>query len=386
MNRDLFIQQLSTKILPFWLDQLDHQAGGFIGKVDENLVPDGTFAKSGVMHSRYLWAFSASYDRLKDPLLKEAADHAFDFISKVLWDKRHGGIYWSVTADGQPTNPLKHLYSQAFAIYGLSEYYLTCQEPLALSLAIELFHLVEAKAFEPELGGYHEEFTQDWQPVTSSQVTADLKTIRFTTNSHLHLLEAYSNLYQVWPDDQLQAKIGFLQQLFSEKIYHPAGYFHQYFNANWQPLTTGLSFGHDIESAWLLDRSLDVLGIDLPSLRAITQQVADYQLNHGLDKGAMNNQTDFQTLDQTKVWWVQAEAIIGFYNAYEKTGESAYLAAVHSIWDYVQTYFIDPRPHSEWFGYLVDEQPLKANISDDWKGPYHTVRMYLELIKRMEDH
>lgn len=380
-------KQLVDTILPFWLSHIDPKNGGFIEEVNYNLVDQPDKDKSSVMQSRFLWSFSASYTCLKQDSLLTTAHHGFNFIKEYLWDPVFGGMYWSVTSPGKPSNSIKHLYAQSFAIYGLSEYYKACKQDDVRELAIAIFQLIETHAFKKELAGYHEEFTQEWEPVTNNQITAKIETLYFTTNSHLHLLEAYTNLYMIWPNSFLKDKIFFLQSLFIEKIFHPDGYCQQYFDKTWQSLTPGLSFGHDIESAWLLDRSLEVVGMKNPILSNITKQIVEYQLIHGLNSELiMENETDFITIDRTKVWWVQAEAMIGFFNAFQKTNHQQYLSVVEATWAYIQCYFIDPRENSEWFAALENRRPIPMNLSDSWKGPYHTVRMYLELIKRMEDN
>lgn len=384
MNVNSLREQLQQTILPFWVAQMD-PIGGFIGEVSEQLLPNPTANKGGVMTSRYIWAFSASYRLLKNDSLLHMATHGFRFLIDSFWDQENGGIYWSVDYTGAAEKTLKHVYAQSFAIYALSEYHQATQNQEALDYAIQLFKLIETHAFSAELAGYHEEFTRSWSPQSSTEVTADIEDIRFTTNTHLHLLEAYTNLYSVWPDKQLATKITFLQDLFCHKIFHSDGYFHLYFDKHWQSLTPGLSYGHDIESAWLLDRSVEVLGKPNVSVAATTKLVSAYQLRHGLDLNmGMFNETNFDTVDKTKVWWIQAEALIGFYNAYQKTQQPVYLQAVENLWIYVQNTFIDSRQGSEWIAYIKSEESLKRNISDFWKGPYHTVRMYLELIKRME--
>lgn len=386
MNSQLLKEQLTSVILPFWLQQIDHSKGGFIGQSDFNLVQDHYAEKSGVMHSRYLWSFSASFIELQEDSLKKAANHAYNFLTKYFWDNEFEGIYWSVKYDGEVKEAIKHLYAQSFAIYGLSEYYAAFNHIEALDYAKKLFYLIEEHCYKKELGGYYEEFSMDWQEKKYTQIAGHIEDAMFSTNTHLHLLEAYTNLYKIWPNELLKNRIQFLQSIFIDKIYHKDGYFQQFFNSNWDSLTIGLSFGHDIESAWLLERSLNTIKEENNELSKIIRAIEIYQLKNGLNHSlVMNYETNFCHTDTTKIWWVQAECLIGFYNAYQQTNNKEFKNIVCNTWLYVQNYFIDPRKNSEWFAHLKEDNPLELNISDSWKGPYHTVRMYLELIKRMEN-
>ncbi|KAF1304507.1 AGE family epimerase/isomerase [Enterococcus sp. JM9B] len=387
IKRTVIQQQLIQSILPFWLNQIDLTYGGFTEVTSHDLRKNITAAKHGVMQSRYLWALSAAQQYTYSSDLKMASKHSFDFIKKNLWDKDFGGIYWQVDYAGETIKNIKVLYAQSFALYAFCEYYKTTKDETALSLAKELFHLIEMYAFREN--GYTEEFSRDWQTQPIHEVGIPHKELTFTTNTHLHLLEAYTSLHQVWPNPKLQSKILFLLELFQKKIMQPEGYCNQFFTEDWRSLLPGASYGHDIETSWLLDRGqieIQTIFLDKQIL-----DLADYSLQYGIDRlGLMNNSTDFSKIDKTKVWWIQAESVIGFYNAYQKTKQKKYLQAADTIFQAIQTYFIDSRQHSEWFGYLSQDNPpivsldYSSNISDNWKGPYHTIRMYLELINRLE--
>lgn len=394
-SKPFFYHQLTKKILPFWLAQQDSR-GGFYGMCTIHLQVDETAPKGGVMAGRFLWTFSRCYSVLKNPILKDAADHAYRFLKETILDPEYGGSYWLVSAEGKPLEEIKHIYAQSFAIYGLSEYARIAPDSGAKALAIDLFKLVEAKAYNQVQQGYWEEFTRDWQPKAMSQVGSGTAATVFTTNTHLHLLEAYTNLYRIWPDERLSEKIEILLSLFADVILTPEGYCHTEFDGNWNPISSEVSFGHDIETSWLLKETLEVCQIDQPRIEDMVRKLGDYVFQNGLDKdGILLNLYDFSKgeWDRTRVWWAEAEAVVGFYHAYQLTGEEKYRLAAEKIWTYIQQYFVDSRKNSEWFSRLNEQEQVLSSlygnaetpepISDKWKGPYHTVRMYLEMMKRL---
>lgn len=391
--------QLIEKIAPFWLSQQDNINGGFYGQLDINLNSDKLAPKSGVMMSRFLWSFSRSYSVLKNKEYRVASDHAYNFLENYLWDNVHGGIYWLVTAQGEPINTIKHIYAQSFALYGLSEYSKINPDSDALEYAKKLFQLIEKKAYNSNTGGYEEEFDQTWTQKSLSQVSSKNPKVKYTTNTHLHLLEAYTNLYTVWPNEELLTKIQHLLSLFANHIFHPTGYCQQEFNENWESVTRGISYGHDIETAWLLDETLSCCPIEntlANDIHKITTSLADYCFKYGLDeKGWMLTHSDDQEGNHIKIWWVQAEAIIGLFNAFQKSGNTNYYKAVLTLSHLIQQYFVDHRSGSEWYSYINSKDSAQFslqkhanennNISDAWKGPYHTTRFYLEILKRLEE-
>ncbi|MDE1549966.1 AGE family epimerase/isomerase [Jeotgalibaca caeni] len=201
----------------------------------------------------------------------------------------------------------------------------------------------------------------------------------------------------MWPDEGLKRKIECLLDIFAENIYSSEGFCWTEFDVNWQPLISEVSYGHDIETSWLLKETLDICQIKNEKIEQMTLKLAEYVLEHGLDEyGALYNHYHFQTkkTDRTRVWWVQAEAVVGFYHAYQITGDETFLAAANKVWLYIQTFFIDKRSNSEWFSRLDAHNQILSSklendgsslepISDSWKGPYHTVRMYIEIIERL---
>lgn len=385
LTKHTFLNPLQEDILPFWLGQLDAR-GGFYGHYSYNLTIDKSAYKTAVISARYLWAFSRSYRLLKHASYHRAADHAFSFLYDKLIDKENGGLFWAVDASGNVVSDSKQTYAQAYGVYSLSEYALINPHSVAKKEAIELFYLIEEKCYSKKYNGYLEAFSNDWSSKEETKIGSRDPQLIFTTNTHIHLLEAYTNLYRLWPDFFLKERIKQLLKLIQIAIFQPDGYCATEFNQDWQPLTAELSYGHDIETAWLLKECLDVCQIEDPSIERMIINLSHYVLKHGrFSNGAVK--TDSPTKhnqDEHKVWWVQAEAVIGFYNAFQMTTDLTYQAAALDTWEYINNYFIDKRPRSEWFAQVNQaNMPIELAISDEWKGPYHTVRMYLEMIERL---
>ncbi len=399
MKHEKFLETLNNKILPFWLDQKDIKNGGFFGAVTLLQETLADVPKGGVMTSRYLWTFSALSQRFDDPDSLSAADHAYDFLMNHLWDDVHGGIYWMVDYKGNPLEEKKITYAQSFAIYGLSEYAKVRPQSMALKKAIALYEMLEEKVYDAKRKLYREEFTRDWTALTPFLLTHEEKNASHTTNTLLHLTEAYTNLYLVWPDEKLKARIEFLITAFTDHVFQDGCYCAQVFDDAWMPLHQDISYGHDIETAWLLQETSSIvpLGEDLKKrLDRMTYSIARTALEKGLLKsGALASESSAETED-ILVWWVQAEAVIGFYHTYEITGEERFKEAAVSVHAFIEKHFIDPRQNSEWFSRLSGlGEPLSSlkgnfltpeHLSDHWKGPYHTVRYYIEMIKRLEEH
>lgn len=395
MKKIDFINELNQRILPFWLKLMDKENGGYYGVVDYQLTPHPESPKGGVIGARHLWSYSAAYLSEKKASYLEAATHAYHFLKTSLWDPQNGGIYWLVDYKGEPINATKHIYAQSFALYGLSEYVKAANDSEALALAISTFHMIEEKCYSPLHQGYFEEFTIDWDRKTNELLNEGEGTI-FTTNSHLHLLEAYTNLYTVWPNKDLLKKINHLLNIFYSKIYnHEAHYCYVAFDEEWNRVTNTFSYGHDIETSWLLTETLRVTQLNRPDITEMNKQIANKVATEGVaeDFSLLAARVNGK-LDKTRIWWAQAEAVIGFFNAFELTQDEKYLTLSISVWDYIQRHIHDPRLGGEWYARINEEgEPISSlrsdkdntsgNIADAWKGFYHNSRMCYEMIRRL---
>src|SRR5699024_1987299 len=316
----------------------------------------------------------------------EYADHLYDFLVNKVYDNKHLGLYWLVDYQGNPKDTRKHVYTQSFGVYALSEYYRATKNEEALKLAISLFELIEDKDFTKESNANMEEFEREWNPAPNEMLSENGVLAEITMNTHIHVLEAYTNLYKAWPNQRLKERLNDLLAVHYHKIYDPKTKFlHVFFDKEWNSLLNMKSFGHDIEAAWLMDETIKVLDLqdeEYPKIVVdIAYNIADYAMQ---DDGSLVNEELNGVVDPTRIWWVQAEAIVGFYNAFERTGDQRFLDLVHGLWEYTKKVIIDERAQGEWY-WSVDEQgaPDQRNIGDPWKGSYHNGRFCLEMMERM---
>ncbi|MCM1388425.1 MAG: AGE family epimerase/isomerase [Bacillus sp. (in: Bacteria)] len=376
---------LQNDIIPFWQRLRDDEYGGFYGYMDYDLTLQKTAVKGCILNSRILWFFSNAYLLLKDERLLEDAGCAFRFLEQYCLDRENGGVYWSLTFDGKPEDTTKHTYNQAFAIYALSSYYDASKDEKALAIARKLYKIVETKCKDEY--GYLESFNIRFEPEDNDKLSENGVMAQKTMNTLLHVFEAYTELYRVTRDEKVADNIRYMLDLVADKVYNgQIGRQEVFFDRTWHTLIDLYSYGHDIEAAWLIDRGLEVLKDDAytaklsPIIKTITENIYKraYQ-NHSLVNEAENG-----VVDTTRIWWVQAEAVVGFLNGYQKSpAHKEYLEAAQDIWSYIRDYLIDKRC-GEWH-WALDEnrKPLKKPVVEPWKCPYHNGRMCFEVIRRI---
>lgn len=377
-------RELTDRILPFWRGLRDDEKGGYIGQVEFDLTKKPEAERGCILNSRILWFFSEAYLTLKDPALLDEAGHAYQMLLSML-DTENGGMYWSMNADKTVADSTKHTYNQGFAIYALSAYYRASGKEEALDLAMELFRLVEEKCFDGE--GYLEAFTADWKPAGNDKLSENGVEAGRTMNTLLHILEGYTGLYEAGRDPEVRERLIWIMNTWAEKLYNPERRRQEvFFDLSYHTLIDLYSFGHDIETSWLADRTLDVLGEPAltEKIRPMLLSMADHTLQAAYTEGnGFSNESENGKVDTTRVWWVQAEALLGFLNAYEHTHEQRYLDAVRSQWEYIKAKMIDPREGSEWFWSVKEDgTPIEKPIVEPWKCPYHNGRMCMEVIRR----
>ena len=379
-------RELTERLIPFWKALRDDERGGYIGQVDYDLTRRPGAERGCILNSRILWFFSEAYLTLRDESLLDEAGHAYAMLQRML-DREHGGVYWSMNADGTVYDSTKHTYNQAFAIYALSAYARASGQEEPLALARELFATVEEKCFDGQ--GYLEAFTADWQPAGNEKLSENGVEAKRTMNTLLHVLEGYTGLYQASGDETVRSRLVWILTTWAEKFYNPEKRRQEvFFDLEYHTLIDLHSFGHDIETSWLADRTLELL--DDPALtqrlRPLLMSLADCTLQAAWtpDNG-FANESENGVVDQTRIWWVQAEALVGFLNAWQKTGEQRYLEAAQAQWSYIRKKMIDPREGSEWFWSVrEDGAPNEKPIVEPWKCPYHNGRMCMEVIRRCE--
>ncbi|GHT81780.1 cellobiose 2-epimerase [Bacteroidia bacterium] len=375
---------LLQNILPFWVNKMpDKENGGFYGQIDGNNQLYPTANKGAVLNARILWTFAAAYRLLKDPQYLAMAQRAFDYITAHFIDKKYGGIYWELDYKGNPVNTKKQLYAQGFALYGFSEFYRATGNKAALELAKQFFHLIENHC-DKEKGGYPEAFTREWQEIGDMRLSNKDANEKKTMNTHLHILEPYTNLCRIWDDPQLKAAQRKLIHIFTDKILTPSGHLGLFFDENWNAKSDGISYGHDIEASWLLYEAAEILG-DKEALKNITSLALTIvnAATEGLQPdGSMIYEIVGGHTDNDRHWWVQAETVLGYSYAYKNSGDAAYRNKAMRCLQYIKDNLADVE-YGEW--YWSRKADGSINRSDDkaglWKCPYHNSRMCLELIE-----
>lgn len=382
-------EELTHNILPFWSGKMvDPENGGFYGQINgnEQIIPGAE--KGGILNARILWSFSSAYLQIKNPVYLEMANRAKTYILAHFFDPEFGGTYWNLSFDGKPADTKKQIYSQAFFVYAFTEYYRATGDESSLQTAIELFRIIEKYSFDPEQNGYFEAYSRDWVLLEDLRLSEKDENEKKTMNTHLHILEAYTNLYRVWKDEGLRQQLRNLILIFIEKIVNPATrHLNLFFDENWNPKAEIVSYGHDIEASWLIDEAARVLGdrVLLAEVQKTCIRIAEAACEGLQPDGSLFYEKDLSVghLDKDRHWWVQAEGVVGFLNTWELTKDEEWLVKAENCWKYISENLVD-RAGGEWFWSVSDEgiPNPKGDKAGFWKCPYHNSRMCLEVISR----
>lgn len=374
---------LVQKILPFWQALKDDAHGGYIGYVGMDLAANPEAFKGCILNSRILWTFSTAARVLDDPSYLPYAKQAYDFMQAFV-DEENGGLYWSVTYDGKPLDTTKHTYCQAFAIYGLAAYARATGEDEPLLMAMQLFDTIQSRCRDRM--GYCEAYKRNFTPESNEKLSENGVMAEKTMNTLLHIIEAYAELYRASKDARVAlATTSALDQVL-RAVYDPQkARLNVFFDRDFHSLIDLQSYGHDIEASWLLwDAVKTVISKDQQApYRKMTLVLADSIYRRAFTDTGVINECENGVNDLKRIWWVQAEAVLGFQNAYKITGEQRYRDSARSIWETIKSTIIDPRENSEWFVHAEPNgTPANLPIVDEWKCPYHNGRMCLEVITR----
>jgi cellobiose epimerase len=385
-----FRDVLENNILKFWLTHAyDREYGGMLGWLDRQGNPIAPGTKSLVQQSRVVWTFAAAYRLDPKPEYRDAATYTLKFLRDKMRDDKNGGLYWLVDREGKVLADKKHLYGESFAIYALAEYARAFNDSPSRKEALALFQLIDAQAHDARNGGYHEPFSRTWRPLPSDTTLgpAGLKTM----NTHIHLLESLTTLYRATGDPLVRKRVEELLNICLEKIVDSRrGYARLYFTDDWKPAgdTNTSSYGHDIELSWLIEESAEALGRPRgPQVLAVSHALVEHTLRDGTDRehGGVydSGPADGPAKSQLKVWWVEAETLVGLLNAYQLTSRAEYRALFDQQARYVLANFVD-KEYGEWFNTIEPDGRISGDKTDEWKGPYHAGRACMEIIRRLQ--
>lgn len=407
--------ELTNDILPYWKKwACDKENGGFYGAIGNDNKGDANEWRGIVMVSRFLWSYSAaarlsgsSASRPEASSCMDMADWAYSYMMKNFLDIHNGGMFWSVRPDGSPLVSRKQIYGNAFALYALSEYAAATKEipgkeesaRYIMGEALRLFSFLEDRALDREYGGYWEALSQDWKPTAETKLSDKDIDCDKSMNTNLHVMEAYANLFRTLPLvcpekkaelEQLRESLEALVRVHVDKILDRKDWhLDLYFNKDWS--RTGrdeISYGHDIEASWLIWEATELLNDAKlrDYVRPVAIAIADTALREGFDKstGGFEDKLEPDGNRRTiRVWWNQAEAINGFYNAWEMTGDEKYRTAVEKVWGWVKAFQLD-KQNGEWFQEVTKEgKPCLDQVKGgNWKTSYHNARCCMELLRR----
>jgi len=381
---------LTKNILPYWSGKMtDNVNGGFYGRIDgkDKVYPESE--KGGILNARILWTFSSAFRILRDTSYLRLATRAKDYIMKYFIDSQYGGAYRSLNPDGTPSDYRKQLYTNAFFIYGLSEYSRATGDKQALEEARKIFDLFERYGADHEYNGYFEAFNREWVRVRDRMIGESSDIDEKTMNTSLHIIEAYANLYRVSGDkllgDRLKNLIGiFLDKIIDKKTSHLICFL----DRSWKSTSTVDSYGHDIESSWLLYEAASLLK-DEKLIRRVKEaaiNIANAAAEGYQPDGSMLTEKDYATgnFRTQRSWWEQSETIVGYLNAFELTGDENYLNKSLKCWEYTKKYFIDTK-NGGWFSSVSEQGVPGGDKGGFWICPYHSGRMCMEVIERVKD-
>ena len=394
---------LRRDILGVWFPRsVDQKDGGFYSNFDRDWKPSASAGKFSVFQGRMVWV--ASQIAMKRPELKAQflpiVSHGMKYLQDVLWDKQYGGFYWGRNDDGG-TSPQytdgKHLYGMSFGLYGATAAYQATNDASALELAKNAFRWMDEHAHDAKNGGYAEWLTRDGQVVQPSSENERFETVPVagfpigykSMNTHIHLLESFTQLYEVWKDEILRRRVIELLEIVRDKICVEPGVMNLYFTADWRAIPDHDSYGHDVEAAYLMLEAEDILGRHDPKTEKIARRLVDHALAYGWDEtngGLYREGTTFgKAEDLRKEWWVQFEGLNALLLMHEKYGKqtATYFAAFQKQWRFIRDKQIDHE-----FGGVYDTVERDGTVKDYskariWKEAYHDTRALLTVTERL---
>lgn len=385
------VQPELNSILEWWMKfMVDEKNGGFYASVNNENIPVENEAKGIVLNSRICWAFSAAYLQNNKTEYLQIAKRAFEYIKEFFVDKEYGGVFWSVNEHGEMQDGRKQIYGIAFTIYAFAEYFKASKNEEALTIAKNLFAVIERYSFDKNKTGYLEALSRDWSIADDLRLSEKDDNEKKTMNTHLHVIEAYANLYTVWKDEGLKNEIILLLNNFDDYIInHQNFHLNLFMDEDWNVHSTLVSYGHDIEAAWLLQECAEIISdsSQIKKYKDYSIKLTDAALE-GWDEKHNGLWYEYEPATnhwlKEKHWWPQAEAMVGFLNAYQLTQNEKYLDYSISALNFIKENLKDAN-HGEWFwGIEENKKIMDKEKAGFWKCPYHNTRACLEIIKRVQ--
>lgn len=386
--KDKVEKELHGNILPYWMNHMIDDEKRLYGEISNDNIADRDAPIGLVMTSRFLWTYSEAYRLTGREEYRDFASAARDNLLHLLYDRENGGFFWLANREGKPLDRKKVLYGQAFALYGLSTWQIIAPSPENEILCLETFALIEKHGRDMEAGGYLEACAENWEYEGASNLGADDLACDKSMNTNLHMLEGYMRYYLQSGRDDVREALLSLIHIIIEKIYSPeTGHQRLYFSRDWTPSGDVESYGHDVETSWLLWEALEILG-DKTLLKKYRETVlrlfrVSSEKAEAPDGSLWNEKHDGHR-DKTRIWWIQAEYAVSLMNAWEMTGETPLKEKLFTLWNYIETTQRDNR-NGEWYwGILESGEILQREKGGMWKTPYHNGRACLELIRRID--
>ena len=380
---------LINNILPYWSKNMaDPVNGGFYVRIDNQEKKYPETDKGGILNGRILWTYSAAYRVTNDTAYLTMAKRAKDYILQYFVDQKYGGTYRSVDSKGRSSDTRKQTYSQSFMMYGLSEYARATGDKQALEQAKAIFHALEKYAKDPVSEGYFEVFDQKWQRTNDLIIGEKSSKDEKTMNTHLHLMESYASLYRIWHDPILAGRLKNLIVLFRDKIINQQTFhLNVFLDRSWHSTSTVHSYGHDIETSWLILEAAQILADPqlINECEKLALKIVDAASEGLQGDGSLIAEKDYADgkTNTSRDWWPQAETIVALLNAFELSGEERYLTGAINCWNFTNKYLVDHK-NGEWYGSVSANGSVgKGDKAGFWKCPYHNVRACLEGIKRL---
>ncbi len=375
-------------ILDWWRTHMPDAGDGFYGEIDAGGRPVPDAPRSVILYTRMLWFFSAMATYLRSNEALALAQRAGAYIRAHFLDPDHGGLYWRLDHRGQVIDAKKQGYAQAFGVYAFAESFRATGDQGSLMVARQLQRDIEERFWEPEYGGYIEALSAYWRDPGDQRLSARDADCPKSMNTHLHVLEAYTALHRVAPDEISNAALYRALDIFAERFGNGRdGHLRLFFDMDWTDRTAAVSYGHDIEASWLMWEAAEALNDRdmMARVRPLVLGLAEATLKDGMNgRGGLAYERSYDGhVDPDGEWWGQAEGMIGFVNAWQMTGEPGYLDAATGLWEYLKDQYRAGKG-GEWTWYGADAARPPVGLAGQWKCPYHNGRAMIELDHRLK--